>query len=69
MNAEHKSLDEIRVDISSCACEAEVLFAQIYEMEINRKTILLSEIGIKICKELEKKCEDLEKFTEKINES
>lgn len=67
MNAEHNALNETRVNISSCTCQAKILFKQIYEMEINQEAAVLSEIGIKICKELTENCIKLETLLEKIN--
>ena len=68
MNADYKCLDEIRLQISAKTHQIRVLFSKIYEEETTQESMILSEIGINICKEIIEQCSNFEMLIDKIKD-
>lgn len=62
----YKQLEKIRHKISGRAHEARVLFERIYEYEQNKDIMILSKLGRRICKNIQKSCSDFEEITENL---
>ncbi len=68
MNAEHKTLYDLRLKISEYAFEAQILFQKINEYECNAEIMALSNMGRRICKKIRKKSEMCEIILEKTED-
>lgn len=64
MDKDFEYLDNIRIEISQSAGEARVLFDKIKDSD-TLEIFYLTDIGVKVCKEIIKNAEKLEAFLSK----
>lgn len=73
MSDYYEKLNEIRLELTACIIESQILFKKLSESDISYENVILTELGQKICKQTRKTCEDFEnvldnfKFLTKIS--